>query len=344
MAGNANGLTRDLRADQPVHVVSFSADSDRGGPKEYAVQLARCLGTDQIFRIVGRRDGNERFWSGMDRVCMKLEDLLDLPKRPLVIACPPPYSPDRKTGGMHFERQWDDCQELIDKRPDAVLVYHDFRTDEGLIEEPKPDRIVLIRERHKELFPDCEYIPHPYKIKRGLRLFTPWAEREFDLMWHTRIDFSKRTHWILEGRPEGIRWHCAGSGNRRYIQLVCREHEPDFDPKPYPLEEHAAVEMAARGCWNADFTVLKGDGEGTQYAFMEAMDAGAIPLIHSQWGRTPFFCYNFGSPAELWQWWAEMRPTDHDKIYNQILLPNWRYLEQHSYEKVRQQWYKKLGL
>ena len=35
--------------------------------------------------------------------------------------------------------------------------------------------------------------------------------------------------------------------------------------------------------FNIDMTLIKGDGGGTQYTWLEAWDAGCIPIIHKEW-------------------------------------------------------------
>jgi hypothetical protein len=65
-----------------------------------------------------------------------------------------------------------------------------------------------------------------------------------------------------------------------YIQDSDREEE---DRAIYKLDFREAVNLCRTARFMTDFSVIQGDGGGTQYTFLEAIDAGTICLLHREW-------------------------------------------------------------
>lgn len=124
------------------------------------------------------------------------------------------------------------------------------------------------------------YMPHPYmpspvprlpKIMHGLSL--------------ARVDFRKRTHFIVEANetlaPEGKAVHLYGEMNRIYEYHQLRQLHPEWRRwyhGEFPDKFGQATRMFAGARYAVDLTQIAGDGGGTQYTFFEAWNAG-IPLV-----------------------------------------------------------------
>jgi hypothetical protein len=69
----------------------------------------------------------------------------------------------------------------------------------------------------------------------------------------------------------------------------------------YPQSFVAPVDLCSRYRYHVDFTKFDGDGGGTQYAQLEAIDAGCVPIMHTDWllaGECPWTMYA-GGPESL---------------------------------------------
>lgn len=138
----------------------------------------------------------------------------------------------------------------------------------------------------------AEYVPHPYEpcgIGRG-HAVAPWAQRPTHAVAISRVDWDKRTHTIIEANrllPAERRVHIHGFINRIYAY-----HKLDADYVGWREDYYGAFgqEHLAEGAGIAstarvmvDLTVIKGDGGGTQYSFLEALDAGCALVVHREW-------------------------------------------------------------
>ena len=170
--------------------------------------------------------------------------------------------------------------------------------------------------------PEAVFIPHPYIPvgKTDPLNFKDWAHRPLNAISVSRLDFDKNSHWLFEANrklPEDRQIEIRGSENRMYtknkIVNVYPEykqdsHRPKDDRATFKLEFHGAVNLCKTAKYMTDFSLIKGDGGGTQYTFLEAMDAGTICLIHRDWIREKDSmidegpdqnCISFASPRGL---------------------------------------------
>jgi hypothetical protein len=92
---------------------------------------------------------------------------------------------------------------------------------------------------------------------------------------------------ILEANRLGANIEIVGFENRLYTKFkVCPDYPEWVQSKgnhPRSGEGSFGLLVDARGM--VDLTDIKGDGGGTQYTFLEAWDAGAVPIIGKWWER-----------------------------------------------------------
>ena len=183
----------------------------------------------------------------------------------------------------------DVCDALMESG--AFFVWHDYRSRQDMLFPlaKAQQRIICIRETGvRSYFPNATFIPHPYMPLTD-RLTMPIQHDSFCIS-HTRIDFDKRTHVLVAANqllPPDQQIDIFGRENRMYSKWKLQEIDPDWDigGHEFPRGPYAPVFLAARAPYNIDLTLIKGDGCGSQYSFMEAMDAGAIPIHASDWGH-----------------------------------------------------------
>jgi len=69
----------------------------------------------------------------------------------------------------------------------------------------------------------------------------------------------------------------------KYPEYIQDSDRADEDKALYQLDFRGAVNLCKTARFMTDFSVIQGDGGGTQYTFLEAIDAGTICLLHREW-------------------------------------------------------------
>lgn len=172
----------------------------------------------------------------------------------------------------------------------AHLVVHDpteFKYLPGVVDW---DRVITIRSSVQKHLPKSCFIPHPYvRFKTTVQLGQ--AERKAAVSV-ARIDFDKRTDILLDANrilrarnaePITIR----GFENRIYTRFNIVQRYPEWKQSVnhFPRQEGVAFNICQQHRYMVDMSEIKGDGGGTQYSFLEAMDAGTIPILNTAWGE-----------------------------------------------------------
>lgn len=147
------------------------------------------------------------------------------------------------------------------------------------------DQCVVIRKVGLNMLPDATFIRHPYK-----RMEAEVVPKVIQCVSTSRIDFDKHTDILLDANrllPDDKKIDIRGFENRLYTKFKILPKYPEWvqSVTHYPREEDAAFNILQGAQYMADMSIIKGDGGGTQYTFLEAWDAGAVPIIHGDWVR-----------------------------------------------------------
>lgn len=162
-----------------------------------------------------------------------------------------------------------------------------------------PSQVIVIRKSMLEYMPDATFIPHPYMALGTMDPldFKEWEKREHHAISISRLDFDKNSHWLFEANrkvPPERQVCIRGAENRMYTKTKILPKYPEYiqdsdrkeeDLALYKLDFRGAVNLCKTARFMTDFSVIQGDGGGTQYTFLEAIDAGTICLIHREWVR-----------------------------------------------------------
>lgn len=132
------------------------------------------------------------------------------------------------------------------------------------------------------------FIPHPY-VRYDVPALPGMPHRNAVNM--SRLDFDKHTEIVAAAndilQPDQ-RIELVGAENRMFTHHKLDPEYPGWRRAysgPYPREHGASVQMARTARWVVDLSVIKGDGGGTQYTFLEAWDAGTPLIVHADWLR-----------------------------------------------------------
>ena len=150
--------------------------------------------------------------------------------------------------------------------------------------------VITIRKTVGDLLRDrglnATTILHPY-----IRANVPDTEKQFAAISATRVSHRKRTIWLAQANqllPENKQIQIFGAADRPYF-MVLDAKVPDWRAcyrGPFPNTEDAAVSLLRQSHLAIDMTIIQGDGGGTQYAMLEAWDAGTPLVVHSSWLAT----------------------------------------------------------
>ena len=126
-------------------------------------------------------------------------------------------------------------------------------------------------------------LPHPYKRSY---VGIPELDCRSAVVSTSRVDYDKNTHLILEAAC-GIQIH-TGHINRMYEYHTLRSR---FGLLKQSADYHGSFGNAATVLKKAfclvDMSTIAGDGGGTQYTLLEAMDRGLWLVLHQGWFTVP---------------------------------------------------------
>jgi len=202
-------------------------------------------------------------------------------------------------------------------------------------------KVITIRESVQEYLINkfsvkSQFMPHPffsYKIPKieGLG---------YKCVSISRIDFDKHTdillkaNQLLENKSDHI--YLFGAENRLYVhhklkELNIEEYWKGKFPKNLsPTFNGCSILKDAK--YMIDMSVIKGDGGGTQYTFLEAIHQDTVLILHSDWinaGSTfqsGHNCIGVGSAEELVGF---IEKGLSEKEYQSILMNSKKILEKH---------------
>lgn len=169
-------------------------------------------------------------------------------------------------------------------------------------------RIISVRRSMWEHLPFAHYIPHPY-VRHVPPETMPAKAGAISI---SRIDFDKHTAIILDanrvlshaGQPQ---IEIRGFENRLYTRFKIIPDYPEWvqSKAAYPRDHDAAYKLCLPKRYMVDMSEIKGDGGGTQYTTLEAMDAGCLCVINWDWLRSDgemrdyLNCLTVTDPASL---------------------------------------------
>lgn len=122
-------------------------------------------------------------------------------------------------------------------------------------------------------------LPHPYRAGAF-----PVAEKKFPVSI-SRIDFDKHIDILVEANrslANPIRIYGAENRLYSYHKLLPLGWPVNYHGQ-FPASSAALASILAKASHVFDMSLIVGDGGGTQYTFLEAIDAGAALVLRSGW-------------------------------------------------------------
>lgn len=265
-----------------------------GGTTTFTAHLFRALqaagATPTIYRVreselhtkrrtFGKYDGVEYVW-------VTPKEARDIVKRiPTVMGSPAnakymPFEPDIIVNLMKLGMR------TVIHDPNEFTIYSHLGEAVKL-----PTRPICIRPTMKRFYPDALWIPHPYERVAPSEAVAS-VKRDKIAGSTARIASVKRPKLLLEANrllPKKLRIQLRGAEYRMFTYNLQKKFGDVFQQCggtfQFPMTFEAPVCVAAEFVLNFDMTWFPDDGGGTQYAQMEAMDAGTVNVMHEDWWR-----------------------------------------------------------
>lgn len=186
--------------------------------------------------------------------------------------------------------QSDSIGEWLPKR--SLLVVHDpTEMKGGLVGAIRHSEASVVSIRRKNvqnlsaLGVDSTFIPHPYSAVP----IEPKVERKMNAISLSRLDWDKNIDIIVGANaqlPPELRVQIYGFENSMYTYNKLTNAFPNWKSEYRGRFGRAwgeAFRLAGQARYVVDMSLIKGDGGGTQYTFLEAWDAGAALVVHRKW-------------------------------------------------------------
>lgn len=288
-----------------VNLFVMAGDIKYGGFLNYTAHLLLAFregGYDaSIYKVAEKTERKLRpFVEGQDYQNLSIADALARCKDMTIIAC------------MNWKKEGPEIAALI-KRVRAVILHDPTEFNPDLIAEIKKrqTKVIVIRERNRinlgEMGVPSTYIPHPY-VPLGRKTSTSRHRLALTL---SRVDWDKHTEMIVAANRimKAKSVDIYGPQNRIFTFQKLDKEFPGWEEYyhgTFDVGRGAAVRLAAAYRYMVDMSAIKGDGDGTQYTFLESMDAGTALVLNAKWftgapaklvpGKN---CLAVGTPGEL---------------------------------------------
>ena len=243
--------------------------------------------------------------------------------------------------------------EYIDKFPDStILIIHDPTEvkNKEFVDKIRRFKIYTIRETV------YNYLKEKFNIESTLKKH-PFYQYELEdnnkntpykCLSISRIDFDKHTEIILRANRlidnNENKIHIYGAENRLYVhhKLSSLGLKEDFEkywmkkfPKTLPLTDHDGNNLLNNCEYIVDMSIIKGDGGGTQYTFLEAIHNDCILILHKDWvSQGELFkdkhnCYVVGETDKPEEEIANIINCPNKKLNKMILKNSKKILDDH---------------
>ena len=177
----------------------------------------------------------------------------------------------------------------------TILIIHDPTELKGkqneIVKLIDHFKIITIRKTVQEFIKkeyniDTDFLPHPfYEYPRTSE------PSDYYSLSISRIDFDKHIDLILKANEliedDGKKIQIFGAENRLYVHhklkdLNFEEYWKGKYPKTLPLS-HEGKDLLNDCKLIVDMSIIKGDGGGTQYTFLEAIYHDCALILHKEW-------------------------------------------------------------
>lgn len=172
----------------------------------------------------------------------------------------------------------------LDKIPNnSWIVIHDYTELTPTVREHLGRlRVITIRKTVQALIPGSLFLHHPFYC---FALSSRAPKRPLCL---SRLDYDKNIELILEANRLGADVPLWGFANRLYIHHKLKKYDINSSYRgTFPKSFGRIAELLSEATALVDMSVIKNDGGGSQYTFLEAIHGGVPLVLHKRWVDVP---------------------------------------------------------
>lgn len=256
----------------------YLAEPKYGGWVTYTAHLALSIKKHQGYATIckeGKSGGVKEFSHGLHYYPKDTADLISNSRNSVITA----------VDKHHVETA---CQMIS---YGARLVIHDPNEfHPAIMDAVKKKRtpVITIRDSVKKVLSsigvESTFVPHPF-----ISQYSGEPKKTYNAVAFSRIDFDKKTEIIVEANkllPPEKRIILYGAMNRMYAFLKLNPIDANWEKNyagTFPKTADSAEKIAAKSRFTIDLSVIKNDGGGTQYTFLEAFAQKSHLIIHRKW-------------------------------------------------------------
>lgn len=194
----------------------------------------------------------------------------------------------------------------------------------------------------KEYNVDCQFLIHPFYPYPKKDILSK-GMNDFYSLSISRIDFDKHTDLLLDANllieDPNKKIQIFGAENRLYVFHKLKDK--GFDkywkgkyPKTLPMQ-YEDKDLLTNCRFVVDMSIIKGDGGGTQYTFLEAIYHDCALILHKEWVskgnvfKDRYNCYVVGHTDDIGKEIADIINSPIDETYNNIVKNSQILLDKH---------------
>jgi hypothetical protein len=290
----------------------YLSSSQYGGWVSFTYHLAKILGKDHVLKVSHTFKGGSMFYGDIPYRNVKRGALRSF-TTPIITA----------VDKAHYD--------VLHKFSNATIVIHDpTELSEQVIAFARLNTVITIRKTVHDLLNSMNirntFLKHPFY--RYNRVHAPKrVNRSL-----SRVDFDKNTHIICEANNQGADVEIYGYKNHIYYFHKLKELNFDAYYKGYYPKDLASIsQLYAETNFLVDMSVIKKDGGGTQYTFLEAEYHDCGLILHRDWCLVPNSVYKPGQNCYAVHDGASLKDALQKEPMRSSLLPtqceNARWLE-----------------
>lgn len=245
----------------------YLSNSGYGGWVSFTFHLAKLLAEKHVFKVAPSTRGGSVFYGDVVYKNCTASGLQVL-KKPIITA----------VDKAHYK--------YLESIGDATIIIHDpTELSEEVLAFARRSQVITIRTTMHNMLNamgiENTFLKHPfYKYQRVA------GDNSINRSL-SRVDFDKNTHIICQANLKGAGIEIHGYKNHIYYFHKLKQLGFDAYYKgAYPKDMRSISKLYADTKFLVDMSVIKKDGGGTQYTFLEAEHHNASLILHRDWCST----------------------------------------------------------
>lgn len=165
-----------------------------------------------------------------------------------------------------------------------IVIHDTFEMNHGY-DWRSASKVFVIRHSMLRHIPGAIFVKHPYDPAFKQYIPPTGAHAAVSVC---RIDKMKNIPILLDANrllPKRKQIRMYGFENRSYTRFKIMPKYPEWvqSQTQFPKAMHAAVAICHKAHYTVDMSAIPLDGGGTQYTFLEAIDAGSCLVLNKAW-------------------------------------------------------------